>query len=171
MTSENSQTLSLKKFSAYIDEVGAKVVTAESCTAGLIASMLGGMEGCGGWLEGGLMTYSPGAKCGLLGVNQYTIDRFGLTSEQVAQEMAIGALHVSQATFAIANTGLAGPHGKDGIPAGTVCFAWAIAGPSGPLCHCETQHFAGNREAVREAAAAYAIEWAIHQHAKLARLL
>jgi nicotinamide-nucleotide amidase len=38
------------------------------------------------------MTCSPVAKCGLLGVNQYTIDRFGLTSEQVAQEMAIGAL-------------------------------------------------------------------------------
>ncbi|HEY4317399.1 MAG TPA: CinA family protein [Herbaspirillum sp.] len=161
----------LNKFAEYAKQSDLKLVTAESCTAGLIASMLGGMEGCADWLEGGLVTYSPEAKCQLLGVKDWTIKRFGLTSEQTAEEMASGALQVSEANFAIANTGVAGPESKDGIPPGTVCFAWCMS--NGRACECasETQHFKGDREQVRKAAAAYAIDRAMHHHRRLAVLI
>lgn len=158
----------IKKFSEYAKQNELKLVTAESCTAGLVASMLGGLEGCAGWLEGGLVTYSPEAKCQLLDVNDATIKRFGLTSEQTAIEMASGALKVWGANFAIANTGLAGPESKDGIPPGTVCFAWCMSRGRSFECVSETQHFRGDREQVRKAAAVYAIDRAMHHHRQLA---
>jgi PncC family amidohydrolase len=161
----------LEKFSEYASQNNFRLVTAESCTAGLIASLLGGLEDCADWLEGGLVTYSPEAKRQLLGVKDGAIKRFGLTSEQTAKEMARGALNLTRADFAIADTGVAGPESKDGIPPGTVCFAWCMS--KGRLCECvsETQYFRGDREQVRAAAAAYAIDRAIHHHRYLAVLL
>ncbi|RXZ36947.1 CinA family protein [Oxalobacteraceae bacterium CAVE-383] len=161
----------LEQFSDYAKQNNLKLMTAESCTAGLVASLLGGLEGCAEWLEGGLVTYSPAEKCQLLGVNDGSIRRFGLTSEQVAQEMACGALKISSANFAIANTGVAGPESKDGIPPGTVCFAWSMS--NGRSCECvsETQFFRGDREQVRKAAAAYAIDRAAYHHRRLAALI
>jgi nicotinamide-nucleotide amidase len=161
----------LKKFSEYARQTGLKLVTAESCTAGLVASLLGGLEGCADWLEGGLVTYSPEAKCQLLGVSDWSIKRFGLTSEQIAKEMALGALKISRASFSIANTGVAGPESKDGIPPGTVCFAWGISNGRLSECSLETQYFRGDREQVRMAAAAYAVDRAIHHHQRLVKLV
>ena len=104
------------------------LTTAESCTAGAMVSLLAAVPGTGEVLESGYVVYSPSAKRRLLGVSQQTIERYGLTSEAVAWEMALGALKDSDATVAIASTGVAGPEPQDGIAPGTVCFAWAFAG-------------------------------------------
>lgn len=112
----------LEDFSHYLAAQKLKLATAESCTAGLIISMLGDCEGCGAWLECGFVTYSADAKSTVLGVRPETIRQHGLTSSQVATEMVEGALKRSRGNVAIANTGVAGPDAaQDGTPAGTVC--------------------------------------------------
>jgi len=150
----------LPELAHYLHANSIRLATAESCTAGLIASMLGAIEGCGDWLECGFVTYSPDAKIHLLGVDPATIEQYGLSSEQVAREMAQGALKKSGANVAIANTGVAGPDdAPDGTKAGTVCFAWALQGEDGVIrTYSETKIFSGDRNAVRHAAAEFAIE-------------
>lgn len=93
-----------------------------------MVALLAAVPGTGEVLESGYVVYSPSAKKRLLGVSPQTIERYGLTSEAVAWEMALGALKDSDATVAIASTGVAGPQPQDGIAPGTVCFAWAFAG-------------------------------------------
>jgi PncC family amidohydrolase len=148
----------LESATEFFDRNNLTVVTAESCTAGLIAGSLADLPGCGKWFKSGYVTYSPEAKMHILGVNQETIDRFNLTSEEVAREMVQGALRISEANVAVANTGVAGPDkGEGDIPAGTVCFAWAFRTNGNPHVYSETRHFEGDRNAVRKTAAEYAI--------------
>ncbi len=150
---ENLQTAT-----AFLDQHDLTVVTAESCTAGLIAGSLADLPGCGKWFKSGYVTYSPEAKNRILGVRMETIECFNLTSEQVAREMVQGALQISEANIAVANTGVAGPDNGDGnIRAGTVCFAWAFRLQGAIRLFSETRHFNGDRNAVRQAAAEYAI--------------
>lgn len=153
----------------YLHRHGVSLVTAESCTAGLIAGRLADMPGCGGWFKLGYVTYSATAKNKVLGVRFETIDRYNLTSEQVAKEMVEGALRNSGADIAISNTGVAGPgDGEGGIPAGTVCFAWGFRLPQGFVIVSETRHFPGDRNTVRIAAAEYAITQVAVLHATAA---
>lgn len=157
----------LQTLSDYLKRHALQVVTAESCTAGLVAATLGAVPGCGSWLECSYVTYSPEAKNRILGVRFDTIERCNLTSEDVAREMAEGALRISPANVAVANTGVAGPDpGEGGIPAGTVCFAWAYrrqdeqenGRDSDVRVFTETRRFEGDRNQVRDAAAEYAID-------------
>lgn len=155
----------LKSVLDYLDENSLKLVTAESCTAGLIASTLAEVPGSAKWLECAFVTYSENAKTGVLGVRQETIDRYGLTSEQVAREMAEGALRLSRANVALADTGVAGPgSSEDGVPAGTVCLAWLFAAGNQRHVFSETRRFSGDRNQVREAASEYAISRVWHYH-------
>lgn len=141
-----------------MDAHDLSVVTAESCTAGLIAGSLADLPGCGKWFKSGYVTYSPEAKIHILGVQKSTIERYNLTSEEVAREMVQGVLRLSQANVAVANTGVAGPgSGDGGIAPGTVCFAWAFRLKDDIQLFSETRHFRGDRNAVRQAAAEYAI--------------
>jgi nicotinamide-nucleotide amidase len=152
----------------YMEENRLKVVTAESCTAGMIASTLADIPGCGSWLEGAFVTYSAQAKTAFLGVRPETIERFNLTSEEVAREMAEGALRVSRANVALSTTGLAGPSSGDSeIPVGTVCFAWSFERPEGVATFSETRKFNGDRNEVREAATQYAVSRVWHYHNRL----
>jgi PncC family amidohydrolase len=160
--------MDLERVSNYFDENKLRLVTAESCTAGLVASMLGDVPGCGSWLECGFVTYSPEAKISCLHVNPETIERFNLTSEQVAREMVEGALRNSRANVAISNTGLAGPsNGDSDIPVGTVCFAWGFEYHGAIVVFSETMKFDGDRNAVRKGAAEYLIERVQHYHEQL----
>ncbi|HAF87127.1 MAG TPA: damage-inducible protein CinA [Legionellales bacterium] len=103
-----------------------KLVTAESCTGGLIAAKLTDLAGSSQWFECGLVTYSNAAKITLLGVPATTLERFGAVSSEVAAEMAIGALSHSQAHIALAVTGIAGPGGGSALkPIGTIFLAIA----------------------------------------------
>jgi PncC family amidohydrolase len=157
--------MQLKKLLSYLKANALVVATAESCTAGLIAGRLADASGVGSSLEVGYVVYSPKAKCRCLGVSGQTIERYGLTSEEVAREMALGALGRSQASIAIADTGLAEepPAGSD-VAAGTVCFAWALRTGDDPRVFSETRHFDGSRNVVRRSAADYALERIPHYH-------
>ncbi|MCQ9616476.1 CinA family protein [Paenalcaligenes niemegkensis] len=134
------------------------LVTAESCTAGLIAATIADIEGAGQLLDCAFVTYSPEAKKRCLEVRQETLDNYNLSSEKVACEMAMGALAHSPATLAISNTGVADDT-DDVIPAGTQCFAWAFRGQTSDVrIFSETKQFFGDRNEIREASARYALE-------------
>lgn len=125
----------------------AMLVTAESCTGGWVSQVLTAIAGSSAWFERGLVTYSNAAKEEMLGVRRETLARHGAVSEPVAEEMALGALAHSHASFALAVTGIAGPSGGSAEkPVGTVCFAWAAAERP---ARAETRRFPGDREAVR----------------------
>jgi nicotinamide-nucleotide amidase len=144
-----------------MERLGALVVTAESCTGGMIAQALTETAGSSNWFERGFVTYSNESKVDLLGVRIATLQADGAVSERVAGEMAAGALKHSPAALSLAVTGIAGPGGAvDGKPVGTVCFGWGLALPgSGPdtLIVCERRCFDGDRGAVRRQAAAYSL--------------
>src|SRR5690606_8836424 len=138
----------------FLDKYHLTLSTAESCTGGLMASLLAEISGSGSVLDSGFVVYSPEAKQLCLGVNPLTIDRFGLTSEEVAREMAVGALKMGRADIAIANTGLAEAEGPmDGVQ----CFACAMRVNDHQGVVSETLKFEGDRNEVRYAAARYAL--------------
>lgn len=103
---------------------GVSITTAESCTGGMLASLLTDVPGASGVFERGFVVYSDPAKCELLGLAQSDIDRCGAVSEEVAIAMAEGALANSSADLAVSTTGYA----DDGPEPGLVHFACATAG-------------------------------------------
>jgi nicotinamide-nucleotide amidase len=115
---------------------GATIVTAESCTGGLVAATLTAVPGSSDVFEGGFVTYENVAKSEMLGVPYWLIERHGAVSEDVARAMAGGALAHSRARLAIAVTGVAGPDGGSAEkPVGLVHFA--AARRDGPISHEE----------------------------------
>lgn len=134
---------------------GWMVATAESCTGGELARALTEVGGSSTWFERGFVTYSNQSKIDMLGVSADTLGTAGAVSEAVAAQMAEGALTRSRAQLALAVTGIAGPGGATpDKPVGTVCFGWAAI-DAAPLT--ETKSFAGDRAAVRRAAALHAL--------------
>jgi nicotinamide-nucleotide amidase len=105
------------------------LVTAESCTGGLIAAVLSEAPGAGDWLHGGFVTYSKEDKTAVLRVPADLIERAGIVSEAVARAMAEGALARSPADVAVSVTGAAGPAPEeDGTPVGHMHLAAARRG-------------------------------------------
>lgn len=150
----------------YLRQHGLVVVTAESCTAGLIAATLAEASGAGQVLESAFVVYDPKAKRRCLGVPAEVLAQHNLTSEPVARAMAQGALTRSDADMAIANTGVA--DGADpAIAAGTQCFAWLFRRGERVDAFSETRVFPGERNAVRDASARYALERIPHYHGQL----
>ena len=104
------------------------IATAESCTGGMIAAAITDIAGSSAVFDRGFVTYSNAAKQAMLGVRPETLDLHGAVSEEVAREMAEGALARSDAGLAVAVTGIAGPGGSGFKPEGRVCFALARTG-------------------------------------------
>jgi nicotinamide-nucleotide amidase len=105
------------------------IVTAESCTGGLVAATLTEIPGSSDVVERGFVTYSNAAKEAMLGVPVTTLERFGAVSHETAEAMAQGALAHSPADLAVAITGIAGPGGgTPGKPVGLVHLAAAARG-------------------------------------------
>ena len=130
------------------------LVTAESCTGGMIAAACTDLAGSSAWFERGFVTYSNAAKTELLGVDPALLRQQGAVSEPVARAMALGALAHSQAQVALAVTGIAGPGGgSPDKPVGTVWFGFAVPGQ----VTTEVRHFAGDRAAVRLATVQHAL--------------
>ena len=103
----------------------------------------------------GFVTYSNAAKSEMLGVRAETLAAHGAVSEQVAHEMAEGALSHSEADMAVSITGIAGPGGSEFKPEGRVCFGLAR---KGRMTRTETVEFgARGRAAVRRAARDHAL--------------
>lgn len=138
---------------------GATLVTAESCTGGLIAAELTNVAGSSAWFEGAFVTYRLSAKTRMIGVAPETLDRYGAVSEPTARAMAEGALRASDAGVSVAVTGVAGPGGGDVLtPVGTVWFGWALCDPT-PRCVQTARHeLAGDRAAVRAQAVVIALD-------------
>ena len=133
---------------------GVMIATAESCTGGLIIARLTDVAGSSDAVDRGFVTYSNAAKVQMLGIRPETLSAHGAVSEEIAAEMAQGALAHSQAGIAVAVTGIAGPGGSDRKPEGRVCFG--IAGPGG--CHTETVEFGPRgRAQVRAATVEHAL--------------
>ena len=131
---------------------GLMLVLAESCTGGMAAQAITSVAGSSAWFDRGFVTYSNAAKIDMLGVSPKTLEKFGAVSEETASEMALGCLKHSQAQIVGSITGIAGPDGgTPEKPVGTVCFGIAQVNQ----CVTSTQHFTGNREAIRQQAAAF----------------
>ena len=108
---------------------GVMLATAESCTGGMLSAALTEIPGSSAVFDCGFVTYSNAAKMRLLGVQQATLEAYGAVSQEVAGEMAMGALQRSSADIAVAITGVAGPGGSASKPEGRVCFG--VATPAG----------------------------------------
>lgn len=133
---------------------GAKFATAESCTGGMIGAALTDVAGSSDVFDRGFITYSNAAKIEMLGVLPATLAAHGAVSEEVAREMAAGALARSAATVAVSVTGIAGPGGSEFKPEGRVCFGLATAGGT----RTETVEFGAiGRAEVRRATVAHAL--------------
>jgi PncC family amidohydrolase len=145
------------------------VVTAESCTAGLIASRLAAAPGAGQVLECAFVVYDPKAKRRCLGVPAEVLERNNLTSEPVALEMARGALRHSDANVAVSNTGVADDSDPE-IAAGHAVLRMGVPRWRGaPREFTETRVFEGERNEIREASADYALGRIVHYHAQCRR--
>ena len=135
-----------KEVLALARDKGLYLATAESCTGGLLAALLTDVPGCSHVFERGFVVYSEDAKCDLLGIAREKVESCGAVSEEVAIEMAQGALRRSRADVALAITGFAGP-GDRGDEEGLVHFA--CASRSGPTCHREEHFGPVGRQGVR----------------------
>jgi len=139
-----------------LEAAGLVLATAESCTGGWLSKVVTDIPGSSAWFDRGFVTYGNPAKQELLGVSAAAIADHGAVSEEVAREMAQGALKYSRAGVAVAITGIAGPAGgSEDKPVGTVCFAWVLENRV-PLS--QRVQLAGNREEVRHQSVRLALE-------------
>jgi len=127
---------------------GLTIVTAESCTGGLIAAALTEIPGSSDSVDRGFVTYSNKAKEAVLGVPADTLEQFGAVSQETARAMAEGVLRTSGADVAVSVTGIAGPSGgTPEKPVGLVHFGAARKG--GPVIHREMRFGDLGRSEVR----------------------
>ncbi|MEX0319667.1 MAG: CinA family protein [Ruegeria sp.] len=132
------------------------VATAESCTGGMVAAALTNIPGSSAVVDRGFVTYTNAAKEQMLGVRAETLAAVGAVSEEVAKEMAEGALRHSGSQLAVSITGIAGPGGSELKPEGRVCFG--LAG-DGLITLTETVEFGAlGRDKVRLAARDHALD-------------
>jgi len=152
----------LKLAAALVSELaaaGKAVATAESCTGGWVAKAITDVAGSSAVFGYGIVTYSNGAKESLVGVQNKTLEDYGAVSAEVVEEMAKGALRLSGADISVAVSGVAGPDGgTEEKPVGAVWFAWAVRDGSNALVDTRLEQFSGDRELVREASVAYALQ-------------
>jgi nicotinamide-nucleotide amidase len=138
-------------------ERSLRIVTAESCTGGLVAGAICSIAGASDVFERGFVTYSNRAKQELLGVPGDLIADMGAVSEPVARMMAEGALEASNAHVSVAITGVAGPGGGTRLkPVGTVHIATARANQA--LMHREEFFEEETREGIQLAAVQAALQ-------------
>jgi nicotinamide-nucleotide amidase len=135
-------------------ERGWTIATAESATAGLVASRLTSIPGSSDTFRGSIGAYAPDTKVSVLGVSADLIDEKGIVSEDTALAMAHGARSLLGADVAVAVTGSAGPTALE-VEAGTMCVA--VVTPNGE--RARTFKMPGDRERVRT----YTATAALHQ--------
>ena len=136
-------------------KAGLRIVTAESCTGGMIAAALTDIAGSSDVFERGYVTYSNDAKQELIAVPRAILDAHGAVSVETAEAMAHGALDRSRADVALSVTGIAGPGGgSSDKPVGLVFFG--VARKGAPI-RSVREIFAGDRAAIRRAAVTRAL--------------
>jgi nicotinamide-nucleotide amidase len=143
---------------------GMTLATAESCTGGLVASRLTDVPGSSDVFTYGFVTYANRAKVEILGVEENVLQQYGAVSEEVARQMAEGALRVSHADVSVAVTGIAGPSG--GTPEKPVGTAWlALARRNQPTIVEKVFHLR-DRNGFKKAVSQSALDL-IRRHTKL----
>lgn len=124
----------------------ATIACAESCTGGLLSSLLTDVEGSSGYVQGGVVAYSNDVKEKLLQVRHETLEKYGAVSEQTAREMARGIAKLLGTDLGVGITGIAGPGGgSEEKPVGRVYIA--VCGSHGE--QVRANDFQGDREDVK----------------------
>lgn len=136
--------------------MGCQLVTAESCTGGLLAALLTEIAGSSRVYQQGYITYSNESKQRLLDVMPLLLESMGAVSSEVACAMAEGALANSTAHYAIAITGIAGPAG--GSTEKPVGLVYIAIGQAGNTPQYTQHHFSGNRSEIRLQAVEHALQ-------------
>ena len=145
-----------------LTESGKTLAVAESCTGGSISAKFTAMAGASTYFLCGVTAYANEAKRDVLGVDESLIERHGAVSEEVARAIAEGVRRISDADFAVATTGIAGPTGgSEQKPVGTVWFA--VASERGTMAMMRNS--GTDRGQIIERATAYAIEF-LRDHIK-----
>ncbi len=137
-------------------ERNCKISCAESCTGGLLASSIVEVPAASQVFDMSFVTYANEAKVQLVEVSEETIETYGVVSEEVARQMAVGCAKIANSDIGVGISGIAGPTGAtETKPIGMVCFGFYIQGN----LYSSTKYF-GNigRTKVREASVNYAIE-------------
>lgn len=112
-----------------LKEKNMKIATAESCTGGLVAGRLINVSGASEILDYSVVTYANEFKVSELGVNEKSIEKYGVVSEVVAGEMALGVSKKADSNVGVSTSGIAGPTGGTATkPVGMVCFGISING-------------------------------------------
>ena len=138
----------IQKLARQCLEKNILLVAAESCTGGLLSTLLTREAGSSKWFDRGFVTYSNNSKIDSLGVRGETLENFGAVSQEIANEMAKGALKNSEANLSISITGIAGPEGGSlDKPIGTVFFS--IANQEKIILEHKGD-FKGSRDKIRE---------------------
>ncbi len=138
---------------------GKAVATAESCTGGWVAKAITDVPGSSAVYGYGVVSYANGAKESILGVRNQSLTDHGSVSAEVVAEMSKGAVRLSGADIAVAVSGVAGPSGgTKEKPVGMVWFAWAMRDGTKVQVETSLEQFSGDRDLIREAAVAYALQ-------------
>ena len=137
---------------------GWHLALAESCTGGLISSIITDISGSSNYFENGMVVYSNQSKIRCLGVSKESLVKYGAVSKKVAEEMAVGLLKRSRVDIALSVTGIAGPGGgSKQKPVGTI---WsAIATPV--LLKTRLYNFSGERKKIKHDSAIGCLEFLI----------
>jgi len=132
------------------------ITTAESCTGGLVASLITKVSGSSDIFNGSIVSYSNYIKEKELGVKKITLDNFGAVSTNVVEEMLFGVIKKFDASFAIAISGVAGPTGGTKTkPVGMVVIG--VSNNQG-FKKIKTYNFKGSREKIQQQAAQIALK-------------
>ncbi len=146
----------IEELAVLLKKANWQLVTAESCTGGLISAFITEVPGSSLWFERGFVTYSNLAKQEMLSVPAALIKKHGAVSKEVAAAMVAGALQHSVGQIAVSVTGIAGPDGgTPEKPVGTVCFAWATREHGS---HTLKKQFNGTRQEIRLAVCEQALQ-------------
>jgi nicotinamide-nucleotide amidase len=146
-----------------LQQAGAQVSCAESCTGGGIAEAITRIPGSSAWFEAGYITYSNTQKTRQLGVPADLFGAVGAVSREVVEAMVRGAQQHSGARYGVAVSGVAGPDGGSADkPVGTVWLAWG----DGLQLFSQRRQFAGDRQAVRRQTVEAALEGLLRLLAK-----
>lgn len=142
------------EISEILQELGAHMAVAESCTGGLIASSCTGIRGASEWFDTGVVSYTRKSKQGVLGLADRDV-RDGLVTEQTAIAMCEHVAKIAEVPYAVATTGVAGPETSEGYKP---CAAWVAAhSPLGTVSQWIEEEDKG-REINRTTIALYALK-------------
>ncbi len=144
----------LNDLSAVLSQKRLTFGFAESCTGGMISSLVTEIPGISEYFYGSVVSYSNSIKTCLLKVDSHTIDLYGAVSRECVEQMADGLIDLMNVDCAVSVSGIAGPGGGSAEkPVGTVWFCFIVDNRR----KAEKKFFSGNRQEIRKSASYYAI--------------